>query len=274
LAQCGERDAALAMLDACLARAKEVGSSAYSLGAVYETGARIAIHLQDLPRFNSYFEGCSAEFEKANNPIVTAKLASLLDLARDRGLLSAESMPAVPNPSLRVVHDVDGGEYETIHSRMAECVDGSDRGRCALTLLLQDTMSSSGLLYTTGVEHGPMLLASLPEELDDLDMARWLERYVSDWTDNTDLDDATQSSLGDTTETGGSEPPLHRHQDRDGQFWQAIPLVCDRRAGRALAGVFIVQVGVEETISLPMQLLANIARELLEHGDSAGRRAD
>jgi hypothetical protein len=167
-------------------------------------------------------------------------------------------------------------EYETVHSRIAECVDGSDRARCALTLLLQATVSSAGYLYGMGEGRRLQLLAALPDAPTDDAIGRWLERYAQAWMEpNAEMDEVTLSgggSASDTTETGGSEPSIARHLDHDGRWLEAAPLFHENGKERCLAALFVLQTGPRERLILPRELSATIARELLDRGDAAGWR--
>src|SRR5262249_8321910 len=151
-----------------------------------------------------------------------------------------------------------------------ECLDRLDRGRCALTLLLQTTTSASGLLYATASFGALELLASLPEGLSEPRMQEWAERYArtafeQEQYDATTADGAEASS--DAAGGPGAElPPLYR--DRDGRLWKAQPLL----EGRVLAGLLVMPVDGAETV-LPSELCTEIAGQLLEHGDVTGWRA-
>jgi tetratricopeptide (TPR) repeat protein len=273
LAQTGEPEQGLRILTGVIGRLEALSVSGLALGVYYESAAQIAIEMNDRAAFDDYTERCAAEYQKSNNPAVGAKLARLLDRARERGMPPSELALSVQN-SIRPA--ANESEYETVHSRIAECVDGSDRARCALTLLLQATVSSAGYLYGMGEGRRLQLLAALPDPPTDDAMGRWLERYAQAWMEpNAELDDVTVSGGGSasvTTETGGSEPSIARHLDHDGRWLEAAPLFHEDGKERCLAALFVLQTGARERLILPRELSATIARELLERGDATGWR--
>jgi hypothetical protein len=266
LARNGDRQAALDMHANCLARAERIGCSAYALGVVLEAGARIAIELQDSAQFDGYVARCAREYEKAQNPIVSAKLERLVELARERGLgVGAETLALAQSQPLS---QFDESEFETIHGRIAECIDSSDRGRCALTLLLQDTLSSIGFLYTADEAQALTLLAALPDPPDDPGLVHWLAAFASECLGSEEMEEATVSGAGDSTQTGGSDPLAQRYVDREGRSFQAIPLIGDHVSPRVLAGLLVVHVRANDHVSLRRQLTSSIARELIDYGDA------
>jgi tetratricopeptide (TPR) repeat protein len=263
----GDAAHGLAMWRASLESAQRLHSVGYSIGAVYETGLRIAIELRDMQLFEECRQACVEQLEQVRNVNVNAKLAGLYELARVRGLIASDMIEAAIASRTIPAEDDD---YEVIHSRIAECLDGVDRGRCALTLLLQDTVTPAGLLYTSDNNYRLTLLAALPDVPESSDTTSWLTHVVTDWLEAVSSD-VTESVAADATETSALDSNVHTHVDADGKHWQAVPLVCDRVSSRVLAGVLVLQVEAAQVITLPPALTANVARELLEHGDAEGR---
>jgi hypothetical protein len=273
LAQAGEPEQGMRILTGVIGRIEALAVSGLALGVYYESAAQIAIGMNDRAAFDAYAERCAHEYQKSNNPAVGAKLVRLLDRARERGMAPSELALSVPSSIQPAANE---SEYETVHSRIAECVDGSDRARCALTLLLQATVSSVGYLYGMAEGRRLQLLAALPDSPTDDAVGRWLERYAKAWMEpNAELDDVTVSGGGSasvTTETGGSEPSIARYLDHDGRWLEAAPLFHENGNERCLAALFVLQTGPRERLILPRELSATIARELLERGDAAGWR--
>jgi hypothetical protein len=214
---------------------------------------------------------------------VVARLDQLFELAREQGVRPSDEIVELRRSIQPLPAE---GEEETVHSRIAECVDGADRGRCALTLLLQSTPRSVGFLYVLKADQDPSLSAAVPDPPNDPWIERWLKSVIKNWLefdarDEPETDSAATdpvSSSGETagfdTETGGSGPNPYRFQDVESRWLQAIPLADDQTTRRNLAGVLVVHVGVNEVISVPKALCSSIARELIEHGDSVARSPD
>jgi tetratricopeptide (TPR) repeat protein len=267
LATTGDAEAGLYILSQSIQRVEAI-SQGFALGAFYETRAQLAIEVGDREGFEHFAERCRVEYEKSKNPNVMAKLVQLFDRARTRGLCPEEAVIAVQNS---IQPAPDESEYETIQSRIAECVDAADRGRCALTLLLQNTASTLGYLFTVDAGKGLNLMAALPDAPNDRGMLAWLERYVANWLEPTYMDEVTAASepaSTQSTDTGSSEPQCYT--DPDGRSLQALPLVGELAEGRKLAAVLVLQVRGHELVGLPRTLTAAIADELLEYGDASG----
>jgi tetratricopeptide (TPR) repeat protein len=145
LAATGEFDEAIRTIQEVIETTQQLGSVGFALGFLYETRARVAIMMKDRGGFDHYVDLCAAEYKKAKNPALAARVARLIEEASQREVAAGESSADVQD--LLQSPAVDHTEYNTVHSRMFECVDGGDRARCALTLLLQSTESAFGLLY-------------------------------------------------------------------------------------------------------------------------------
>jgi tRNA A-37 threonylcarbamoyl transferase component Bud32 len=271
--QAGKPADALRLLAVLIPRLEALGMSGLALGMYHETAAQIAIGLKDRVSFDAFAGRCAEEYQKSNNPAVGARLAALLDRARERGIQPSEAALSAQNSIQPAASEA---EYETVHGRIAECLDGADRARCALTLLLQATVSSVGYLYGTGDGQRLQLMASLPDPPTDSAIGRWLQSYAQSWLEpNGEMSEITVSasdSSAATTETGGSEPSNARHLDQDGRWLEAAPLFHEDGRNRCLAALLVLQTAPNERVILPRELTATIARELLEHGDTDGWR--
>ncbi|HKU44558.1 MAG TPA: hypothetical protein VJR89_40635, partial [Polyangiales bacterium] len=233
-----------------------LGRAGMALGNLYETRARLALRASDVEGFTRYAELCLREYESAENPLLGARVGRLLDEARQRELVADE--PLAPLRELLAVSQVES-EYDTVHSRMLECVDSSDRARCALTLLLQATERAAGYLF--GVRHDrAALLAALPDGPIDPGMPHWVEDCVY----------STFGSAGplstDITEETRSESILC-FTDADGRTLEPVFLFAPEAAGRRVAAVLVLQVPEGRRTLPSRRILDDLASELLAHGD-------
>jgi hypothetical protein len=281
LAQAGACDQAVQVLAPLLAESDEQGRVGLAAGSLYEARARIALAAGDAEAFDGSLKRCAAEYEKSKNPALLAQATALLDEAKQRGLVANEAADAI-RQSLQP--PAAESEYDTLHSRMAECVDRADRARCALTLLMQDSVSNLGYLYGCSAEHELTLLAALPDPPTGPDVAAWLERYVRAWvaaraaretsaTASADLDTraedtSTASQSVSTTQSGaalGESRVSSTYVDADGKHLQAVLLV-DSQTDR-LAAVLVLEIIPRRPFGIAQQRVAAIARQLLEHDD-------
>jgi tetratricopeptide (TPR) repeat protein/predicted Ser/Thr protein kinase len=266
LARAGEHARAERLITTVSTRAEQAGCAGLALGIMYETGARVAMAMGDRAGFDSYCERCAIEYEKSQNPAVSAKLTQLFDEAREVGVLPK---PEVVLRAQSIAPPGGDGTFETIHSRIAECIDGADRGRCALTLLLQSTVSSVGYLYSATEGDRVELLASLPDPPADDGVADWLVNAIPNWVDISGMDDVTVSGPAETV-SGSLDSDPNRYLDVDGRWLEAVPLLYGEDDSRCLVAVLVLPAIRNKVTSLPKSLTDTIAEELLERGDAVG----
>ncbi|HKP60242.1 MAG TPA: serine/threonine-protein kinase [Polyangiales bacterium] len=264
LARFGQPDEALRILEQVISEAEAAGKTGFALGGIYETRARIALWMNDRPSFDAYMDKCAELHDPDRFPAMSSALARLVDEGRQGGILPTEVASTLRH-SFRP--STVESEYETIHSRIAECVDLPDRARCALTLLLQNTMSSSGYLYGMSDDRSLQLLASLPDPpAGDLD--QWITQYARDTLDEEESATGSASS----SVTGSARLAPLRYVDTEGRWFEAALLFDEGERGRVLVAALVLQVDATHRTMPAPELRNRIARELLGHGDALGWR--
>ncbi|HKP58416.1 MAG TPA: protein kinase [Polyangiales bacterium] len=286
LAQIGKHEEGLALLEPLMQQAEEYGSSGLTLGLFYELRARVAIAAKDHEAFNHYLARCAHEYKKGKSSSINAKFARLLEYARHCGFRAPDSeleKLAVADGGT-IGHDDDG----TVVSRILECVDSRDRARCALTMLLQSTDSYLGHLF--GIERDALVpLAALPENIPERTLTAWLEQWVNAERESLASVGAVQSTttvsdqppaLSDSVRTASAEEIENQNDisgvfvDQEGRSFRAV-LLLDRRGGqRRLVAVLASQLNEDQRYRPPQALLAQIAAQLVDHGDVRGVSLD
>jgi tRNA A-37 threonylcarbamoyl transferase component Bud32 len=286
LARAGHHEEAVSALTPQIELAERSGRTALAVGMLYEARARIAIEAGDAATFERYVRLTQEEYLKAHNPALNVQVARLLDFAEERGVKPSQPI-ALPRASQQTAEPES--QYETLHSRMAECVDREDRARCALTLLLQNTTSSIGYLYGMQAERAVTLLAALPFPPADEGIDKWVESFASQWAsvqdDHTECEEATETSDDDelatitvsdmdedTVELPQESDLTNTYTDRDGRYFEAIPLVDGFGNARRLAAVFVIDTAPDQPVRGVHMLGTRVARQLLEHEDVSGWR--
>jgi hypothetical protein len=155
--------------------------------------------------------------------------------------------------------------YETLQSRMLECVDEFDRARCALTMLLQRMDSYAGHLYGAEASGRLRVLASLPEGEPSEALGRWLEASLE-----AELESGVSVTTGADDEDTGDGEVAARYTDTDGRNFEPVFLSAKDDNGERIAGVLALQIVPGPRTPLPKELMAEIAAQLLEHGDVTG----
>jgi len=257
LARAGERDEALTLIATAIATMQGVGSAGFALGRFYEGRALIAIYLQQPAEFERYVELCAQEYEKSHNPALGARLAAVVDQGR-RGFAGPSE---APESVARLLQQPETqSAYDSVHSRMLECVDQADRSRCALTLLLQSTECCAGSLFTVHDARSVRLLAALPEQDPDEGLQRWLEDYLA----AEQRPEVTASFVEDATAQIDDQSA---YTDSEGHRHEVTALVAERAGKPQIVGLLALQIGASLRMRPPQQLCHEVALSLLEQGD-------
>jgi hypothetical protein len=257
LAQAGHHREALELIEATVAFAEQRGCVGLALGLFYEKCAEVAMHMGDPAQFMRAFERCASEYKKGQNPMLSAKLARLLDRARRLGC-----EPGEPARELLawLAPNADEPEHNTVRSRMLECIDADDRARCALTILLQSAESCSGYLY--GVRASEVVaLCALPEPSSDAALTAWLQRVV--------LDEIAAAAEDDDDDTRSQRSP-ERYTDAEGRTLGAVLLIGEHQGQQSIAGALVLDAPSGDYRVPPRNMMHEIASRLLEHGDVSG----
>ena len=244
------------LIDQHCERALTEGRRGLALGVIYEARARVALRCGERATFEHFTELCAKEYARAENPALSAKLTRLLDDARQHGVLS---MRPTAESSDVIVSDTDSG-FATIESKMRECVDGHERARCALNLLLHNMQSLAGYLYAVS-ERTVDLLGGLPDPVVSPALDAWVRARV-----HAELN---EDAL--TTDDGDNGPEVSsRFVDGDRRVFELALLATLVSGGQRVAAAFVYQVGSGPRLALARALVTQVARQLLDHGDSDG----
>jgi tetratricopeptide (TPR) repeat protein len=256
-ARAGDYPRALQIMDAVLETALRLGRSGLALGTLYEARARIAIWMGDPAAFERFASLCGDELAKAHNPALSARFTRLLDEARQRDVAPISLRPEILELISGAATDTD---YETVESRMRECVDDNDRARCALTMLLQRMESFAGYLY--GLKAGRLvLLAGLPERMPETGLDAWLDAGLQ--AELTAESEAT--ATGEDEDSGSDTADSASYADADGRSFEALWLNArDASNQPRLAGVLAFHVAPGPRTLPDRNLLAHIAAQLLD----------
>lgn len=271
-AKLGRFEDAVAALDHLIAVDVRQGSAGMYAAEHYEARARVAIWMHDRAGFEHYAERAGREFEKAQNPDLSARVSQLYDEAHEQGVCPINDVLATMD---LLVPSQSESQYESIHSRISECIDARDRAQCALTLLLQSTFSQNGWLFALDREAAPSLLAGVPGEPTDPRISGWVTQCALDWaatSESTETLEATRSAtLTDTMDA--EEHALYRYVDQEGHNLEAALLTVATENGRCLVAVLVMQITPPNRARPPEHLCTSVARALHDHGDVAGMAA-
>ncbi len=268
-AAAGKHEQAIAVLTEAIAPTEALGVSGLPLGALYEARAWVAAGMQDTAAFEHYAELCATEYKKVQNLALNAKFARLLVKAKQHDL---GRLDLANHAAEMLVASQTETAYESIHSRMLECVDGEDRARCALTMLLQSIGTTGGQLYAVRLDGSLQLLACVPDEPIASGLHAWLEECV-----RFEIDSSQTSAMA-TADVDGeidAEAPYRsevsaRFTDAQGRSFEPVFLTAGPEHGNRVAALLALPVLPGPRSLIPKDLIAEITDFLVEQGDLAG----
>jgi tetratricopeptide (TPR) repeat protein len=268
LGRSGAHAAAIKLLDGVIEIARERNQRGVCIGSMFEARARIAAWMHDRDAFQRYAELCAVEYRHGHNTSLAAKLARLLDEGRQTDVGGPESIsPPRPDQLPRALDS----EFATVHSRMLECVDDTDRARCALTILLQTLDSFAGYLFGVN-DKDYSLLAALPEDEIPEGLQRWFSKYLAhELSGPGEQPESSQprAAGGGKSRSNRRAVPF-RYVDPNGNPYEPLFLTKPEGADQRLAAVLIFHAGNDTRRRPSRELQQEIAEQLLDHGDVSG----
>ncbi len=252
----GEYENALAHCDHAFRELHALGGTGVSLGTAHETRARVAIYMGDSEAFAVHAQRCAELYQSGDYPALTAKYQRLIQHARQAGLEIPDQLACAADISDTTERQLE----EFMEMLLADCRGPADLAQRVLDLLVQQTNSTGGFLYTVRAG-GPVLSASNGDRLPSEEMERLVRDTIAAETDDSRLVTMTVADFSRpradpqywVSKTGGQyRPVLLGHNTED---------------GFAVTGLAILCVGEEADAKVPNETVIAVSRVLLEAGD-------
>ncbi|HEX4354754.1 MAG TPA: hypothetical protein VHZ95_17610, partial [Polyangiales bacterium] len=275
LSRAGEYEAAVKLAEGAIASASALGHGGVCIGSMYEARARIAAQMEDREAFQHYADLCAAAYQHGKNVNLAARLARLLEDANAHELGSDSTAPLRASLS----SPPPDSEYVTLHSRMLECVDESDRARCALTILLQHIDSFAGYLYGINADDH-VLLASLPDDETDRELETWFETLLAEEIGDPSRSETTRQLKraedvdSEATERGRGKADessiSYRFTDSRGRVFEPMFMIKQEEEQPRLVAVLIYHASRGSARRPSREVQGELMDQLLTHGDVTG----
>jgi hypothetical protein len=254
LALDGRHDDAVQLASRVLGALEAGGVRGMRLGAWYEACARIALAARDHHGFQHWAERCGRVYTAGGYAALGAKYGRLLQEAAAAGV-GGRALEQLAGHEPEEPHEGDAMQA-TVYSRMGECVDRSERARCALLMLMEHCLAGEGHLY--GLIEGRLShLVSLPGPHPERDLTPLLEQCVQ-----TELR-ATET----TAVRSPSVPPPVLVDDPDAPRYRRFVLAVERDGETVVAAAVALGPAGAMGGAPPANLLATLAENLLDHDD-------
>ena len=166
----GETVAAIARLDALIARFEIGGVSGLFAALRYELRAQLAVLAADADGFNRAIERAREHYGVSADSPFTARFARLLSAARVAGLVSDASAALAER-------NVVSGAVARLRRELAQCADVEERAERAVVLLVEMTGAREGHLY--GLRNGELSLLASSHERPPPELQADIEDFIA-----------------------------------------------------------------------------------------------
>jgi hypothetical protein len=251
-AKLGDFENAVKLSDSAIESFKGLTTTGLHIGLAYETRARVAVFDDDYDAFKNYSALCAEQYRTGRNSALTAKYDKFLQESRRGKRATADEMGTAMEWS-----QLGKTDYSMI---MDDCKGPQERAKCALEMLVKQSNSLGGFLYTIQKE-GPVLSAhsgDVPPPYGIERSARErLEAELERSEDNTaDEDDAEFSLIGTTEWTGLQDDTYH-----------PVVLGHNTQEGYAITGMAVLRLDLSRKFKFPAETVVAISKAFLGHGD-------
>jgi hypothetical protein len=211
LARLGAREDAVHQCETILETFDSLGTRGMNIGLTFETRARVSLELADNEAFGRFAALAANHFRTGKSTALAAKHERLMRDARQREEIAGTGAR---------MHDVGPRETESVVRLLETSSTDQERLAGALTLLLQSTGATEGVLF--GSEDGQLVLRARFGDDVPNDVMASAQRF---WDDQCRLDDMTA-----VTDGVGSDDEYYRADQR-----QYHPVLLSHHIGGVLA---------------------------------------
>ncbi len=261
-AAAGEGESAVADVETAIAAYRRAGMTGLYLGNAHEARARVALLLDDREAFSTHARLCAEQYRAGDNPALTAKHEKLMQEAR-------RTLPGFIGEGLGELGAISKEESELVGlvtTVLTACQGPRERARRALDIILKQSASAGGFLYTRQ-RSGPALCAEAGHRARPVDLdLRVAERLSAE----LDLEEGMTATSSITR----TAIPAETWQGPAGERFRPLLLGHPTEDGFCITGLAIVALEDNRPFEVPIHLLAAVSRSLFDAGDVATAKAD
>jgi hypothetical protein len=245
----GQKEAAVKLADAALARFEALGTTGLSLGLAYEARARIALIAGEKQEYLRYLGLCRDVYTTRGNAALVTKFEKLRRSATARKPVGEVSRGMGFFTTASVVGT----------SRLDLCAGPDSRASCALTMVMDQCGATAGVLYLVGA-HGPFAAAAAGQA-DEV-----LRSLALDYLMN-EASDLSTTGEGSSLTTGESQTDWTGTQ---GEKYRPVLLTHESPDGFLVTGVAVISMAPDAPFSYPSRVANEVSRHLRKMGDATG----
>ena len=251
LCKLGQPGEAIAMADGIIDELRAIGASGLTLGAAYETRARIEFELHNTAGFEHYAALCAEQCGTIAKRLLGARYQRL-------SLVSPEV-------------DTEVDVFTQFTSTLENCDSSNERARCGLEYLGQQSGATAGLLFTY-TDRGLVHSASYGEVEVDESLVGWARSYFA-----RELNEDDHTAAFSTPPTAAdSAPPTARSSEPSpmappalGPERRFVPVLLSHSVeGRhAVTGLALLVARSAVPFVYPSRIATELSRCVAEAGD-------
>ncbi len=261
-AKLGDAEAAVKTSQSVVDSFKALGSTGINLGLSYETRARVAICTKNPADCNEYIGLCSEQFCSKGKRALIAKYERLLQEAQ-------EPAHGICRDSDLALENVGGNEHyweARVAEALASCGQFRERAQCVLKVLVDNTETAAGFLYTMQKE-GPVLSAQTGIGQPSRDIDKMAREYLAAELDETTHVTVTGMNL---KSTAGSSTAW---TVSDNAQYRPVLLGHHSEKGYAITGLAVLLLDATGEFKMPFDVIMAVSRALCNSGDVESRIA-
>lgn len=260
LAMLGEFESALQLFETMVEKNREYEMTGINPGMAYEARATVAIFMKDEVDFRTYAKACAEHFQKSHYAVLAARYEKLLQRARDAGLVISGDLAYTDD----ALDDASDSAIETMVSEMlTQCQNPGKRARRTLELIVEQSKSSGGFLYSVQTDG-----LTLKAQSDDRPPPNEMNKMVNDYlmAEVEGYDDVTVT-CADLAAPMKSVINWNTHLDK--RYFPVL-LGHNTEQGYLITGLVVLYTDQDRFYNVPFDTVDALSKFLYRAGDVTG----
>lgn len=236
---------------------RDLDSTGMNIGGAYENRARVAVLMRDEEGFREYANLCAEQYKAGRNPALTAKYEKLMQFAARADLGVTDALARAADSSTQL----DSFEVKIVSTdALLDCKGPEERAQKVIDLLVQQSNSSGGYLYTLQEEGAKLVArngANKPPSRMDTMVGEYLSAEANEYKEVTmtcaDLKSETTGRFDWTFIHGREYHPVLLGHNEDEQF--------------VITGLAVLFTDTNKVFRFPTESVIAISKSLHDAGD-------
>ena len=262
-AKLNDADSAVKNAEAVLESFNAIGATGLNLGLAYETRARVALLMNDEPKFVHYAKLCAQQYRVSENSCLRAKYERLMQKARQAELTIP---PMCHGITIQKIERETDKIYMETRAQLDSYENSDKRAERALEILAEHCEAKGGILFGLQVE-GLEMLSNYKKDSVPAQLIETVNAYLE-----AELKDSTEATItvADENAADGSNPSVVLE---DGTVVELVLLHGLQQKQPVVVGVAALIPAHWHLLAINPQVIRAISDALLENGEVTSRIA-